>query len=134
MTAMMPGAAFRDPDGGAAEVRSKSRRTAARFAWIASSRTVATVGRTMPLLAAGIRPGLEVLEAGVLLQEGEPHGPDGPIALFANDDLGDALDVRPRLTVVPIHLFAEDEEHHVCILLEGAGLAQVGQLRPMIAA
>ena len=39
-----------------------------------------------------------------------------------------------RLAVVRVHLLAEDEEHDVGVLLERAGLAQVGELRPVIAA
>src|SRR6202050_3331430 len=130
---MRPGAVRGAPDDRDAAVASSNRRTAAKFAWMASSRTVAAVGRTIPLLVAGIRPGLEILEAGLLLEKPEPHGADRAVALLADDDLGHALDVRLRLAVVRIHLFAEDEEHHIRVLLEGAGLTQVGQLRPMIA-
>ena len=38
------------------------------------------------------------------------------------------------LAVGRVHLLAEDEEHDVGVLLERAGLAQVRELRPMIAA
>src|SRR5215471_7979518 len=52
----------------------------------------------------------EILEARVLLDEGELHRPDGTVALLADDDLGHAFGFRVRRPVVgPVLLLAEDE-------------------------
>ena len=57
------------------------------------------------------------------------------VALLADDDLGDALGFLVRLAVgVAVLLLAEDEHDDVGVLFEGAGLAQVGELRPVIGA
>src|SRR5438132_859645 len=58
-------------------------------------------------------PRSKILEARVLPEESQAHGADRPVALLADDDLGDALVLR----VLVVHLVAIDEENHVCILL-----------------
>src|SRR5262245_12155198 len=77
-----------------------------------------------------------VVEARVLLPEMQLHGAGRPVALLADDDLGDAFDAlvglgidRPVVKLLPV-----DEAHDVRILLDGARLAQVGQLRPAVLA
>ncbi len=95
---------------------------------------MATVGRITRPAALVLRAAREILEPRVLLEEREPHGARRPVALLADDDLGHALGLGLALAVDAVHLLAEDEEHDVGVLLERAGLAQVGELRPMIAA
>ena len=71
----------------------------------------------------------------MFLDEGELGGADGTVALLADDDLGDPLGRLVRLAVrVAILLFAEDEHDDVGVLLEGAGLAEVGELRAVVGA
>ncbi len=55
------------------------------------------------------------------------HGAGRAVALLAHDQLGLALEVG---IVALVDLFAEQEQHHVGVLLDRARLAQVGQLRP----
>ena len=76
----------------------------------------------------------KVLESGVLLQKRQAHRSSGAVALFADDELGHAFDVGIALALLPVHFFAEDEEHDIGVLLERARLAQVRELRPVIAA
>src|SRR4051812_924426 len=99
----------------------------ARKLWRTASRsTRATVGRIT--LLRSVR---EVLEPGVFLDERELGGADRPVALLADDDLGGALGILRDIAVgVAILLLAIDEHDDVGVLLEGAGLAQVGELRP----
>src|SRR5216684_6932257 len=66
-----------------------------------------------------------VLEGRVLGNEGQVDRPRGAIPLLADDDLGEVLVLR-RLHAVPIGPVEKEDE--VGVLLEGAGLAQVGQL------
>src|SRR6266478_1900288 len=56
----------------------------------ATSRRTQTGGVMRFAVRRRLRPRapVEVLEARELLQEGEPHGPGGPVALLADDDLG----------------------------------------------
>src|SRR6188768_1175183 len=71
----------------------------------------------------------EVLESRVLLQEYEPHGARGSVALFADDQLGHALGLGWHLALDRIHLFAIDEHDDVGVLFQRARLTKVGQLR-----
>src|SRR5438132_2074841 len=66
-----------------------------------------------------------VLEGRVLGDEGQVDRPRGTVPLLADDDLGEVLVLR-RLHAVPIGPVEKEDE--VGVLLESAGLAQVGQL------
>src|SRR5207247_1210835 len=66
-----------------------------------------------------------VLEGRVLGDEGQVDRPRGTVPLLADDDLGEVLVLR-RLHAVPIG--PVEKEDKVGVLLESAGLAQVGQL------
>src|SRR5690242_12164614 len=75
------------------------------------------------------------LEAGVLLVEEQIHQPRRAVALLANDHLGLALEriaVLVRRTVV--ELLAVQEHDQVGVLLDGARLAEVRQLRALVVA
>src|SRR5919108_4805490 len=75
-----------------------------------------------------------VVEARVFLLEVQLHGAGGTIALLADDHLGDALDALVRLRVhrPVVELLAINEADDVGVLLDGAGLAQVGELGPPV--
>src|SRR5690606_27948660 len=62
-----------------------------------------------------IAAGCEVLEAGVLAEEGQAHGADRTVTLLADDDFGDALVLGFRV----IDLVPVDEHDHVGVLLDG---------------
>src|SRR5258706_16445313 len=68
-----------------------------------------------------------ILEAGVFPEEGQLDRADGAVALLENDDFGHALFRR----VGRVDLFAVDREYEVGVLLDRAGLAQVGHDRPL---
>src|SRR5215472_9413298 len=53
------------------------------------------------------------------------------VALLGNDDFSEAFEVG---IVFLVNLFAEDERHEVSILLDRTRLAQIGELRAMVAA
>src|ERR1017187_7322858 len=72
----------------------------------------------------------EVCEAGGIVHKGELESPDGTVALFGHDDFRAA----PQFKIVGlIDLFAEDEHYDVSVLLDGAGFAEIGELRAMVA-
>src|SRR5262245_12681773 len=78
-----------------------------------------------------------VVEARVFLLEVQLHGAGGPVALFADDHLGEPFDafVRLRIDRPVVKLLAVNEADDIGVLLDRAGLAQVGQLRaPVLAA
>src|SRR5271157_1068331 len=56
---------------------------------------------------------------------------DGTIALLGNDDFSTAFEIG---IVLLVNLLAEDKQDHVGILLDGAGFAEVGELRAVVAA
>src|SRR5687767_3881850 len=86
--------------------------------------------RSAPASAGAVS---EVLEARVFLHERELDGAGRTVALLSHDDFGYAFHLRIRLPVVgAVLLLAEDEHDEVGVLLERAGLAQVGELRPVI--
>src|ERR1035441_8511247 len=62
--------------------------------------------------------------------EGQLDEAGGAVALFGDDEFGDAFEVG---IVLFVDLFAEDEGHDVGVLLDGSGFAQVGELRTMVA-
>jgi predicted ABC-type transport system involved in lysophospholipase L1 biosynthesis ATPase subunit len=71
--------------------------------------------------------------AGLLLEE-QPYHTGGAVAVLADVDLGAALH-RVALGVgLHVDLGAVDEKHHVGILLDGPGVAQVGQHGNLVAA
>ena len=63
--------------------------------------------------------------------ECQVHFAGGAVALLGNNQLGAALQVG---VVLLVDFLAEDECHHVGILLDGSRFAQIGQLRTVIAA
>src|SRR6202008_3592906 len=85
----------------------------------------ATIPRFGPSVLARLG---EILEARVLPQESQFHGPDRPVTLLADDDLRDALVLR----VLVVDFVAIDEQDHVCILLDRSAFAQVRHDRPLV--
>src|SRR5262245_11091406 len=86
-------------------------------AWQAKTTFVLLTPSPAPLL-------LQVLEAREFLDEGELPAARGPVALLADDDLGDAAVLVAGLVL----LLAVDEHHDVCILFYGSRFAKVGEL------
>src|SRR3954470_2263825 len=76
-----------------------------------------------------LRLRLVVEELGDVVAEDELEVADRAVALLADDDLGDPL----LLGVLVVDLVAIDEGHEIGVLLDGAGLAEVGQLRAVVA-
>src|SRR5713101_2422645 len=74
------------------------------------------------------RAPVEVLEARELLQEGELHGAGRPVALLADDDLGQSAVLVGGFVL----LLAVDEHDDVRVLLQAAALTKVRQLRPLL--
>ncbi len=69
------------------------------------------------------------LETSRVFEESETHFSSRAIALLGNDELGATL----KLGIVRfVHFLAENEGNHVCVLLDRAGLPQVGELRAMV--
>src|SRR5262245_36920253 len=60
-------------------------------------------------VSRGVR---QVLETRELAEERQAHRADRPVALLADDDLGDALVGAVRV----VHLVAIDEQDEICIL------------------
>ena len=71
----------------------------------------------------------------------------GAVSLFADDDFGNAVDpvhfvlpglmfggVGARFLAGQVVFFAVDEQHHVSVLLDGTGFAQVCELRTLVIA
>src|SRR2546423_6656108 len=83
------------------------------------------------IFAAFALPGCEVLESCELADERELHDPGRTVALLGDDQLGDALRIGGRLALVGVHVLAVDEDDDVGVLLEGAGLSEVGELWPV---
>src|SRR5437016_13854114 len=78
----------------------------------------------------------EVVEPRVFLLEEQLHGARRPVALLPDDQLRDALEALVGLGVggAVVELLAIDEADHVGVLLDGARLPQVGELRPPVLA
>src|ERR1043165_1045634 len=94
-------------------------------------RTLAAVIRASSPLGDALRR--EVLEARVLLVEEQVHDPRGPVSLFADDDLGFALErVAVLVHRAVVHLLAVQEHDEVRVLLDGARFAQIRELRPLV--
>mmetsp|Transcript_3500 Transcript_3500/g.6607 ORF Transcript_3500/g.6607 Transcript_3500/m.6607 type:complete len:207 (+) Transcript_3500:220-840(+) len=91
-------------------------------------RALPSQGSVLVPLHAHIARG-KVLELGVHALEGQLHRAHRAITLFRNNDLG-----HPRLLalVLGVVLVAVDEHDDVRVLLDGAGLAQVGHHRPLV--
>src|SRR5579863_9863907 len=71
------------------------------------------------------------LETSRVLEERQPDPARRPIALLGNDQLSLALQIG---IVLFVDLFAENESHHVGVLLNRSRLAEIRQLRTMIPA
>src|SRR5256885_6669477 len=107
----------------------------AHFGWSAphsvqrnTERALATVrlGRCVPQGA--------VVEPGEFALEVQRHEAGGAVALLTDEQLRQTLDVVPVFVGrAVIHLGAVDEAHHVRVLLDRARLAQVGELRAVVA-
>ena len=69
----------------------------------------------------------ERAELGVVAHEAEAHEPGGAVAVLGDLELDDALGGGVAGVLV-------DEHHHVGVLLDGARLAQVGELRLAVGA
>src|SRR5256885_3279359 len=78
----------------------------------------------------------EVVEPRVFLLEEQLHGAGGPVALLPDDELRQALEALVGLGVggAVVELLTIDEADHVGVLLDGARLPQVGELRPAVLA
>ena len=74
-----------------------------------------------------------VLEAGIFAHEVQFDGVGGTAAVFGNDELGDALDIVALgvLAGTGILFGTVDKADDIGILLDGARLTQVAQLRPL---
>src|SRR5207302_3287098 len=64
-------------------------------------------------------------------EEGQIYLPGRSIALLGNNDFSSPVQLR---IVRFIDFFAKDKHHHTGILLDRSGLAEIGQLRTVIAA
>ena len=64
------------------------------------------------------------------MQEDQVHGADGAVALFGDDQLGEAAEI---FAVAIVDFFAEDEADHIGVLLDRARFAKVAELRAVIA-
>src|SRR5574342_1109963 len=85
------------------------------------------LGTDGPRRRIAVRP---VVEARVLLFEIQLHRSRGTVALLADDQLGQSLDAVAVLVGRSlVHLRAIDEADQIGVLLDGAGLAQIGELR-----
>src|SRR5439155_8454184 len=114
-------------DGALVAVASVSGLFAARLHGAYGAAKAALVQRR-PLVAAADILGrhLAVLEAGVLLQEGQLDLADGAVPLLGDVDLGDALLLGVVRVVV---LVAVEEADHVRVLLDRAGFTKIRQAR-----
>src|SRR5262249_1449770 len=72
-----------------------------------------------------------VFEAGAGMQERQFDHADRAVALLGDDDFGEAFKVG---VVFLVDLFAEDEGEDGGFLLNGARVAQIGELRTMVPA
>ena len=97
------------------------------FGWPEASDAAARLRR---LIAERSHAAGGVVEAGVLAEEHQPLRTDRPGAVLGDDHLGRALVGRLRV----VHLVAVQEHHHVGVLLERAGLTQVGEHRALVGA
>jgi len=64
-------------------------------------------------------------EARVLLEERQGHVAGGAVALFGDDEGRLALSLLPVLVVLGVVFFAHEQAHHVGVLLDAAGFAQI---------
>src|SRR5664279_3262167 len=71
-----------------------------------------------------------IFETRELSEEGERHISDGTVTLLGDDEIGQPFQV---LAIALVHFFAEDEAYEIGILLDGSGIAEIAQLRFVIA-
>src|SRR6185295_15573841 len=74
----------------------------------------------------------EVFEPREFANEGEFDDAGRAVALFADDQLRDALRVGGRRALVGVEILAVNEDHDIGILLERARLAQIRKLRTVV--
>src|SRR5438270_8318655 len=77
------------------------------------------------------RPGVrvEVLEAGQRVEERQPDDADGAVAVLGDDDLG-----RAGRVIRVVERGAMQEQHHVGVLLDGAGFSEIREPGPVVLA
>src|SRR5581483_3465831 len=92
----------------------------------ALSETSAQVGRMPSFLLLQCSR----LKARGVLQERQLYGSGWAVSLLSDDEFGHALQLG---LVGLVHFFAKNEGDHISVLLDGAGFAQVGELRAMSA-
>src|SRR3954447_10888642 len=80
--------------------------------------------------AEGLRRALQAQEAGVLALEGEGHVAQAAVAVLGDDQVG----LTRAVGVLVVVLVAVDEHDEVGVLLDLAGLAQVGEHRALVGA
>src|SRR3954467_204751 len=78
--------------------------------------------------AEGLRRALQAQEAGVLALEGEGHVAQAAVAVLGDDQVG----LTRAVGVLVVVLVAVDEHDEVGVLLDLAGLAQVGEHRALV--
>src|SRR5229473_1241866 len=110
------------------------RRSTLARAWSARvDRSAATTRARLMLLIVllrrVIRRRLVVEELRDVVSENELEVADRAVALLSDDDLGDTLLLR----VLVVHLIAVDEADDVRVLFDRSRLAEIGELRPVIA-
>src|ERR1035438_10184497 len=77
-------------------------------------------------------PRIRIVETGEARNEVEVNDAGGAVALLFDDDLGLGFVGLAQLLVAFVVGLAMDESDHVGVLLDGAGLAQVGELGAMV--
>src|SRR5260221_1382569 len=70
-------------------------------------------------------------EAGGIVQKGQIELADRTVALLGDDDFGTAFEVW---VILLVDLLAKDKHNNVGVLLNRPGFAQIGELRPVVAA
>src|SRR5436309_7100569 len=110
--------------------RSTSTHAGRRAAWRSSTPGAPSAAGGTSEGRGGVRSmPVEVLEAGGLAQEDELDGAGLAVAVLGDDQLREPL----VLFGGGVDLVAVDERHHVGVLLDRARLAQVGELRAVVA-
>src|SRR5215475_7298611 len=91
--------------------------------------------RPQPRQRAATGPALllEAGELGIAADEGDVEVPDRAVAVLGDDHLGDPLLAVVGVVAVVV-LLAVEEHHEVGVLLDGAGLAEVGENRARVVA
>src|SRR5687768_16197441 len=105
------------------------RRRRSYWLWQPASPAASSSSRQMTDLPMA---GGEVFETREFPHEGELDDAGRSVPLLADDDLRHALGVGRRLVPLAVQILAIDEHDDVGVLLEGARLAQIRQLRAVV--